>query len=231
MLGYLNKPEVTGGGVPRSVVPHRRSRPPGRRRALLLPGSQQGRDPPAWPEHLGAGRSRSSSARTPASATSPPSLTPPRSEKTISASSSSPGRRSLRSTLHEVAAFCERRLPAFMVPRFYEEVAELPKTPSGRVEKYKLEGELSRAPSRPRLRPAPVALAAGSARRPSRAGDRCEPLRRRLEDPVLLAALGPLEPAVLHLDGAAGCRPQRRTPRSIRPRTPRCTCRSSGSPR
>ncbi len=45
--------------------------------------------------------------------------------------------------LHEVAQFCEKRLPAFMVPRFYEEVAELPKTPSGRVEKYKLEGALA----------------------------------------------------------------------------------------
>ena len=30
-----------------------------------------------------------------------------------------------------------------MVPRFYEEVEELPKTPSGRVEKYKLEGALA----------------------------------------------------------------------------------------
>lgn len=44
--------------------------------------------------------------------------------------------------LGEIAEFCAQRLPAFMVPRFYEEVAELPKTPSGRVEKYKLEGEL-----------------------------------------------------------------------------------------
>jgi crotonobetaine/carnitine-CoA ligase len=45
--------------------------------------------------------------------------------------------------LEEVAEFCVQRLPAFMVPRLYEEVAELPKTPSGRVEKYKLEGELA----------------------------------------------------------------------------------------
>jgi crotonobetaine/carnitine-CoA ligase len=44
--------------------------------------------------------------------------------------------------LAEVAAFCERRMPAFMVPRFYEEITELPRTPSGRVEKYKLEGTL-----------------------------------------------------------------------------------------
>jgi crotonobetaine/carnitine-CoA ligase len=45
--------------------------------------------------------------------------------------------------LPAIAVFCERRMPAFMVPRFYEEVAELPRTPSGRVEKYKLEGTLA----------------------------------------------------------------------------------------
>ena len=42
--------------------------------------------------------------------------------------------------LEAIAAFSEQRMPAFMVPRFFEEVDELPKTPSGRVEKYKLEG-------------------------------------------------------------------------------------------
>ena len=30
-------------------------------------------------------------------------------------------------------------MPAFMVPRYLEVVAELPKTPSGRTEKYKLD--------------------------------------------------------------------------------------------
>ena len=45
--------------------------------------------------------------------------------------------------LEAVAQFCEQRMPAFMVPRFYERADELPKTPSGRVEKYKLEGGLS----------------------------------------------------------------------------------------
>jgi crotonobetaine/carnitine-CoA ligase len=45
--------------------------------------------------------------------------------------------------LESIAAFCVDRMPAFMVPRFYEEVDELPKTASGRVEKYKLEGTLS----------------------------------------------------------------------------------------
>jgi carnitine-CoA ligase len=38
--------------------------------------------------------------------------------------------------------FCIRRMPAFMVPRFYEQIDELPKTPSGRTEKYKLVGDL-----------------------------------------------------------------------------------------
>jgi carnitine-CoA ligase len=42
--------------------------------------------------------------------------------------------------LESIASFCVDRMPAFMVPRFYEEVDELPKTASGRVEKYKLEG-------------------------------------------------------------------------------------------
>ena len=41
--------------------------------------------------------------------------------------------------LEAVAAFCERRMPAFMMPRYLEVVAELPKTPSGRTEKYKLD--------------------------------------------------------------------------------------------
>lgn len=45
--------------------------------------------------------------------------------------------------LQDVASFCERRMPAFMVPRFFEQVDYLPCTPSGRVEKYKLEGALT----------------------------------------------------------------------------------------
>jgi len=40
--------------------------------------------------------------------------------------------------LAEVAAFCARRMPDYMTPRYLETVGELPKTPSGRVEKYKL---------------------------------------------------------------------------------------------
>jgi crotonobetaine/carnitine-CoA ligase len=35
-------------------------------------------------------------------------------------------------------AFCEERLAAFAVPRYVELVRELPLTPSGKVEKYKL---------------------------------------------------------------------------------------------
>lgn len=45
--------------------------------------------------------------------------------------------------LAEVATFCERRMPAFMVPRYYEQLDGLPKTPSGRVEKYKLDVSLA----------------------------------------------------------------------------------------
>lgn len=40
--------------------------------------------------------------------------------------------------LDELRDFCQRRLPAFMVPRYLELRDELPKTPSGRIEKYKL---------------------------------------------------------------------------------------------
>jgi crotonobetaine/carnitine-CoA ligase len=40
--------------------------------------------------------------------------------------------------LHEVARYCEKRLPDFMVPRYLELLPELPRTPSGRVEKYRL---------------------------------------------------------------------------------------------
>ena len=40
--------------------------------------------------------------------------------------------------LIRLAEHCERNMPAFMVPRYLEIRAELPKTPSGRVEKYRL---------------------------------------------------------------------------------------------
>jgi crotonobetaine/carnitine-CoA ligase len=38
----------------------------------------------------------------------------------------------------EVARYCLKRMPDFMVPRYLEVVDELPRTPSGRVEKYRL---------------------------------------------------------------------------------------------
>ncbi|HEV3213334.1 MAG TPA: AMP-binding protein [Acidimicrobiales bacterium] len=53
-----------------------------------------------------------------------------------------------------IGEFCERRMPAFMVPRYLEQVAALPRTPSGRVEKYKLDRAASSS-----------ALDRGSARR------------------------------------------------------------------
>ena len=61
--------------------------------------------------------------------------------------------------LADVAAFSENRMPAFMVPRFFEQVDDLPRTPSGRVEKYKLEGTLApgyfdRGAGGPREKPA-----------------------------------------------------------------------------
>ena len=62
-----------------------------------------------------------------------------------------------------VAAFCERRMPAFMVPALLRAGGTIfPKTPSGRVEKYKLEGKLAagafdRGAGRPaQSRPAPT---------------------------------------------------------------------------
>jgi crotonobetaine/carnitine-CoA ligase len=45
--------------------------------------------------------------------------------------------------LAALARYCEAQMPAYMVPRYFELVTELPKTPSGRVEKYKLETTLS----------------------------------------------------------------------------------------
>ncbi|MPZ62015.1 MAG: AMP-binding protein [Propionibacteriales bacterium] len=62
--------------------------------------------------------------------------------------------------LVEVARYCEQRLPDFMVPRYLEVLAELPRTPSGRVEKYRLaeqplgDGALDRGPDPRRRRPA-----------------------------------------------------------------------------
>jgi crotonobetaine/carnitine-CoA ligase len=44
----------------------------------------------------------------------------------------------------ELIAYCLERLPDFMVPRYVELLSELPRTPTGRVEKYRLRGmELS----------------------------------------------------------------------------------------
>lgn len=40
--------------------------------------------------------------------------------------------------LTEIADYCERRMPGFMVPRYLEVRREMPRTPSGRVEKYRL---------------------------------------------------------------------------------------------
>jgi crotonobetaine/carnitine-CoA ligase len=41
--------------------------------------------------------------------------------------------------LADLAEHCQRRMPAFMVPRYLEVSEGLPRTPSGRVEKYRLE--------------------------------------------------------------------------------------------
>lgn len=38
----------------------------------------------------------------------------------------------------EIAEFCERQMPDFMIPRYIEIMSDLPRTPSGRVEKYRL---------------------------------------------------------------------------------------------
>lgn len=38
----------------------------------------------------------------------------------------------------DLATHCERRLPAFMVPRYIEIYPELPRTPTGRIQKYEL---------------------------------------------------------------------------------------------
>ncbi len=40
--------------------------------------------------------------------------------------------------LADIVAYCLRRMPDFMVPRYLEVSDELPRTPSGRVEKYRL---------------------------------------------------------------------------------------------
>jgi crotonobetaine/carnitine-CoA ligase len=43
-----------------------------------------------------------------------------------------------RLTAEELLAFCAARLPDFMVPRYVEFRGELPRTPTGRIEKYRL---------------------------------------------------------------------------------------------
>jgi crotonobetaine/carnitine-CoA ligase len=41
----------------------------------------------------------------------------------------------------ELVAYCEKHLPAFAIPTYFRTVEALPKTPTGRVEKYKLRNE------------------------------------------------------------------------------------------
>ena len=43
--------------------------------------------------------------------------------------------------LPELRAWCEKNLPPYMVPRYMEQRTEFPKTPSERIEKYKLKEE------------------------------------------------------------------------------------------
>ena len=43
--------------------------------------------------------------------------------------------------MDDLVAYCEQRMPDFMVPRFFEIRDELPRTPTGRVEKYRLREE------------------------------------------------------------------------------------------
>ena len=52
-------------------------------------------------------------------------------------------------TMEEVIEYCNRRLPYYMVPRFLDVLERLPKTPSEKVEKYKLKESAAR--DRPRL--------------------------------------------------------------------------------
>jgi crotonobetaine/carnitine-CoA ligase len=46
-------------------------------------------------------------------------------------------------TLHpeELVAFCDGKMPAFMLPRYVEFLKEMPKTPTEKIEKYKLRAE------------------------------------------------------------------------------------------
>jgi carnitine-CoA ligase len=41
----------------------------------------------------------------------------------------------------ELVAHCERRLPGFMVPRYIEIRDQLPRTPTGRIQKFELRSE------------------------------------------------------------------------------------------
>jgi crotonobetaine/carnitine-CoA ligase len=43
--------------------------------------------------------------------------------------------------MDDLVAYCEQRMPDFMVPRYFEIRDELPRTPTGRVEKYRLREE------------------------------------------------------------------------------------------
>jgi benzoate-CoA ligase len=48
------------------------------------------------------------------------------------------GRGAARSLVTELATLCDERLPAHMRPRWIELVGELPKTATGKIQRYKL---------------------------------------------------------------------------------------------
>ena len=48
--------------------------------------------------------------------------------------------------LPELRAWCEKNLPPYMVPRYIEQRDGFPKTPSERIEKYKLKEDALNRP-------------------------------------------------------------------------------------
>jgi len=44
-------------------------------------------------------------------------------------------------TPEQLVEYCVQRMPDFMVPRYVEFLDELPRTPTGRIEKYRLRSQ------------------------------------------------------------------------------------------
>ena len=142
-------PEATAAGDPQPVVPHRRPRSARRRRLLLLRRPQHRLDPPPRREHLGV-RGRGGDQLPPGRARGRRVRGAERRSARTTSWSPIVARPAARSTPSSWSRSAPSSMARHMVPRYVDVVDALPKTPTEKVEKYRL---AARGPSRDDLGP------------------------------------------------------------------------------